>query len=111
KMIRSWWKRRNPQPDRTQSLLGEELEPRCVPARYRWNQDTLTSNDNWDNYKNWDKWNETTRRWIVCGAVIGTPYPGENGVTDDDVEFSGKTNNDCIVNVPNLTLHSLSIRF
>jgi hypothetical protein len=68
-------------------MFIEELELRCVPAIYRWNRDLLSGDNNWNNYKNWDRKHETTGIWTACSAWVGLPYPGKDGAVGDDVEF------------------------
>jgi hypothetical protein len=38
------------------SLVGEELEARCLPVSYRWDQAVVSLNDNWSNSQNWDEY-------------------------------------------------------
>lgn len=93
---------------RAANLRVEQLEARIAPAIYKWVEARRVAGNwgNWDDAQHWQVLNITTGIWAGC--QVGQ-YPGHDNTTDDDVTFLDEMNKNCVVNVPNLQVHSLTL--
>lgn len=92
----------------TPAIRLEQLEPRCVPARFEWFNAAGVDNDNWSYAPNWLK-EFGPGLWFSVDD-----YPGKDGRIDDVVRIDDRNtpgNNretKCVLNVP-VTLKRLEV--